>query len=277
MKNFKLIFVMFVTLLIIPVVTNAESIINNNGIEISEEDYNNFSKVYSHEYLMTMTQEKYDYLKTLDFSGVKKQTKYVETTYNPSLNLITERELTKEEYNASGSANIYSDGQAFSTTSKTIEITLIAGDVWHHAVVSSTWKYILKTRSFDVIGFRGYDFEFRNGSQSGEQIYVENGNYKTINYSWDGTNIKRLDNGFGISMNIVNNTLDGLQLWTECDVKATSQYPAIYGSYQHAVANVTLAESQNYTLSGEGLGGVFVYPYSILDKYDGMSGVYLQY
>ena len=139
------------------------------------------------------------------------------------------------------------------------------------------WKGIPSTRSYDVIGIRGFDFEFRNGSQNGEQIYVLNNQYTTIDYAWDGTNIRRHDNGFGISMNIVNSNITALQLTVECDVKATSNYPAVYGSYQHAVQSLSLADSQNYTLSGEGLGNVFVFPYSISQKYDGMSGVYVQY
>ena len=41
-------------LVLLPVLTKAETIINNNGIEISEEDYNNFLLVYTPEYIMTM-------------------------------------------------------------------------------------------------------------------------------------------------------------------------------------------------------------------------------
>lgn len=268
----------FLTLLIVmPGITKAESIINNNGVVISDEDYQNFSKVYSHEYIMLMTQERYNNLKQFNFNDAEKETKYVEETYNPSLNLTTEKLMTEEEYNLQAAANIYTTSQGYSTTTKKLEISVAAGDTWHHAVTTATWTSILRTRSFDVIGFRGYDFQFRNGSQCGEQIYVENGEYKVIDYSWDGTNIKRLDNGFGISMNIVNNDIEALQLWLECDIKALSQYPAIYGSYQHAIKSVSLAESQNYTLSGGGLGSVFVYPYSISSKYDGMSGVRIQY
>ncbi len=279
MKNWKVIMVLLLVLLIMPTLTKAESIINNNGVEIDVEDYNQFLNVYSEEYLMMMTEEKYSELKLLDFNNIKKQTEYVETTYNPHLNLTTEKIITEDAYNtySSSAANIYSATQNYSTTSKKIEITLISGSTWHHVVTASTWKVIPKIRSFDVIGMRGYGFEFRDGSQVGEQIYVEDGTYNTISYAWNGTNIKRFDNGFGISMNIVNNDIEALQVWIECDVKATSQYPEIYGSYQHATGTLSLTKSQNYTLGSEGLGRVFVYPYSITSVYDGMSGVYLEY
>ena len=104
-----------------------------------------------------------------------------------------------------------------------------------------------------------------------------NGTYTTIDYSWNGTNIKKFDNGFGISMNIVNSDITSLQLLLDCDVSPTITSPDITASYQHAQQDLSLANSQNYTLGGAGLGGVFVFPYSIAQKYDGMSGVTVSY
>lgn len=282
MRSVKLIFIALVGVFtIFPIFTFAESITNINGIVISEEEYNNFIKIHTHEYIMTMNEEKYEKLKGLDYSNIEKSTKYIATTYNPSLNLTTERELTKEEYESFSNEGVtprLNDGGAYyETTAKELVMALIGGTTWNYVTLSATWKYIPTTRSFDVIGFRGYGFEFRDGSQIGDQIYVLDGNYTVIDYAWNGTNIKRADNGFGISMNIVNSDIQALQLIIECDISPTENYPAIYGSYQHAVSNVSLADSQNYTIGGGGLGSVFIYPYSIVEKYDGMSGVGIQY
>lgn len=281
MKSVKfIVFSLICILTIFPLFTSAESITNNNGIVISEEEYNNFLKIHTHEHIMNMTQEKYEKLKSLDYSNVKNEEIYIETTYNRSLNLITERELTKTEYdnyNKQSNARLSDDSMYYETTAKKLSLVLLGGTTWNYVVLTATWKYIPTTRSYDVIGFRGYGLEFRDGSQIGEQVYILNGNYTVINYAWNGTNIKRLDNGFGISMNIVNSDITYLQLMTECDVKVTQSYPAIYGSYQHAVENVSLANSQNYTLTGAGLGHVFEFPYSISQKYDGMSGLRIQY
>ena len=281
MKKLIVIFVVLVGVVtIFPKFTNAESITNINGIVISEEEYNNFLKVHTHEYIMTMSEEKYEKLKSLDYSNVETETKYIETTYNPSLMLTTERELTKEEYDNFGGSNNarLSDGaQSTETTAKKLVLALIGGTTWNYLSVSATWKYIPETRSFDVIGFRGYGFDFREGSQQGEQIYVLDNTYTVINYAWNGTNIQKHDNGFGISMNIVNSDITALQLTAECDISPTIAHPEIFTSYQHAISSVSLANSQNYTLGGAGLGGVFVYPYSVSQKYDGMSGLRLTY
>lgn len=281
MKNVKYMLLAFVGLLtILPINTFAESIINNNGIEISEEDYNNFLKIHTPEYIMLMDESQYEKLKSLDYSNVKASETYVESTYNSLLGLTTEKEITKEEYeNFNPIMPILGDkGASGATSAKKIVMGVIGGTTWNYVTLTATWKGIPSTRSFDVIGIRGYGVDFRDGSQRGEQIYKVNGTAQRISYAWNGTNIKRFDeHGFGISMNIVNDDITALQTSVECDITPTLSQPGIFGSYQHAVANVSLADSQNYTLGGSGLGGVFVYPYSISQKYDGMTGLTIQY
>ena len=281
MKNVKYMLLAFVGLLtILPIHTFAESIINNNGIEISEEEYNNFLKIHTPEYIMFIDEEKYERLKSLDYSNIEVSETYVESTYNSLLGLTTEKEISKEEYeNFNPIMPMLDDkGASGATSAKKINMVVLGGSTWNYVTLTATWKGIPSTRSFDVIGIRGYGVDFRDGSQSGEQIYKLNGEYQRISYGWNGTNIKRFDEqGFGISMNIVNDNITELQLAVDCDVTPTLTAPSIYGSYQHAVKSVSLADSQNYTLSIEGLGGVFVYPYSISQKYDGMTGLEIQY
>ncbi len=284
MKNVKFIFWVLISVIVLfPLYTSAESITNINGIEISEEEYNNFLKVYTHEYIMTMNEEKYERLKSLNFSddNIITDKKYFTSAYNQHLDLTTEREITEEEFESFGLIQpiIDSGGDYIETSAKSLTLSVIGDDDTYSVVtLFSTWKGQPSTRSFDVIGVRGFGFTFRNGSQTGEQIYTENGEYKVIDYHWNGTNIKRFDNGFGISMNVVNSkNLGSLQFVANCDIKPTMDRPTLFGSYQHAVKTTTLEESQNYTLGLTGLGDVFVYPYSISQKYDGMTGTRIQY
>ena len=277
-KQIVLLVVLVGVITIFPKITNAESITNINGIVISEEEYNNFIQIHTHEYIMTMSEEKYEKLKTLDYSNIEKEVKYIETTYNPSLMLTTERELTKAEYDNFGKNSRLSDNSTYTeTTAKEMVFVLMGGTTWNYITVTVGWKYIPATRSFDVIGFRGYGFDFREGSQEGEQIYILDDTYTVINYAWNGTNIQKKDNGFGISMNIVNSNITDLQLTAECDISPTITHPEIFTSYQHAIASVSLAQSQSYNLGGAGLGEVFEFPYSVSQKYDGMSGLRFTY
>lgn len=282
-KGLKKILFMFYALisilLVVPNVVNAEEIINNNGIVMTEQEYNNFLKVYDSDYIMNMSEEKYNKLKTLDFNNVTTTTKYIETTYNQGLQLTTEREVTEEEFNEFNAVSpLLDNGSAsYETQLKKLVLSIVGGTTWNYAVVAATWKAIPSNRSYDLIGFYGFGFDFGNGTQKGEQIYVLDGNYTSIPYAWNGTNIKRHSNGFGFSMNIVNSDITYLQLVAECDVRANIDHPTLYTSYQHAQRNLSLADSQSYTLGGAGLGSVFVFPYSISQKYDAMSGVHIGY
>lgn len=279
-KNMKFIFCVLISIIFIfPNSTNAENITNNKGVVMTEEEYNDFLKVYSNEYIMQMSETKYNKIKDLDFDNITTSTKYVETIYNQSLQLTTEREVTKEEYdNYNPVMPLLDDGGASAeSTMKRLSLTVIGGTTWNFVTFDATWKGIPSTRSFDVIGFYGYGLEFGEGTQEGNQIYELNGTYSSIDYAWNGTNIKKHDNGFGISMNIVNSDITDLQLIAECYVTPTVTHPSIYASYQHAVQTLSLADSQNYTLGGAGLGGVFIFPYSISQKYDGMGGVSVHY
>ncbi len=268
--------------IILPMQACAESYINENGIEISEEEYANYLKVFTPEHIRFMSESEYERMQDLDFNDIRTSTKYVISTYNPNLEITTHREVSKEEYDnfklddeenlRLGNGNCYRE-----TTAKSLSMTVIGGSPWSYASLSAHWKYIPNTRSYDVIGFRGDGFSFRNGSQSGEQRYYLSGSYHYVNYSWNGTNIKKFSNGFGISMNIVNSSIESLDLSISCDIKDDITHPELFGSYQHATSNLTLANSQNYTLGSAGLGWVFVYPYNISSKYDGMGGVVITY
>lgn len=281
MKNLKFIFFTLISVMIIlPVHAFAKTIENINGIEITEEEYNNFSKMYSDEYLITMDEAKYERLKTYDYSDVKTKTIYVETKYNPSLNLLTDKVITEEEYEnlkPSIMPMLNTDGTQMETTAKKFTLSLIGGTTWNHVTTTATWKTLPTTRSFDVIGFRGYNFSVRNGSQEGQQIYIENGQYKYIDYDVDSNNTKSFSNGFGISMNIINNTINFLQTTAECDIKTSGSYPAIHSAYEHAIKDITLAQSQSYTLGASGMGGVFVFNENVMPYYDSMAGLYLEY
>ena len=72
------------------------------------------------------------------------------------------------------------------------------------------------------------------------------------------------------------NLVDGASYF-ETDISAnvisTSQNAVAYGTYQHAVTDVSLSQSQSYTISHNGLGDVVNFASSVYNLYDGMAGV----
>lgn len=283
MKKINTLLFLLLLITILPLVVNAEEVIstndyivNQNNVMISTSDYENLSRVYSDAYLMVMTQDNYDYLKTKDFSNVVSQTKYIETTYNNSLGIVTSRELTEAEYNNVDVSNVSTMGYDYiETTYKKITLYVTKGTMAADCTITCVWKGIPSTRSFDVIGIRFQNYNVSHGTQTGQQIYKKSGSsdYSSVVYSATGTNINRQDNGYGISMNIVNDSITYLELTTNTSAVMGTGTIAVYASYQHATDSLTLAQSKNYTLGAAGLGNVFIYPYSISQHYDGTGGV----
>ena len=74
-------------------------------------------------------------------------------------------------------------------------------------------------------------------------------------------------------MNLFDNGVESFMLDILIKVK-NANLGTVYASYQHAVTNnITLAESQKYTLSSSGLGNVINFTSSTTrKKYDGMAG-----
>lgn len=118
-----------------------------------------------------------------------------------------------------------------------------------------SWKQLPKIRSYDVFGFR----------TTSNIIYTEplakiiSDSSTTILTS----NIKQINNGYGISIKLPTNC-NSLEM--QITFK-TSSNGTIFASYQHSVKNISLNDSMNYSFSGQGLGGVFLFNnVSLFDK-----------
>ena len=266
----------FILIISIPKVAWANTYVNQNGVEMTQEQYLDLLKIYSEKHISVLDQDKFNEIMNmgLDFDNVKQDVRYIKTEYNQVTGAVNNSEISKEEYD-----NVVEDTQVsrstmIETSYKRIALALTkTTSTYAYFGFNAIWKIMPKVRSFDVIGVRFSNLEVINATQGGRQIYDLNGTTSYVQYNWNGTNIKNLDNGFGISMNLLNSDVTYL----ECTIDSTLDvegYPAtLFASYQHAVEDVTLATSQNYSI-GVGLGNVFVFNNNIGSKYDGMQGVY---
>lgn len=146
-----------------------------------------------------------------------------------------------------------------------------------HTYLYVSWFTVPAIKSFDVLAVR-----WTNGATlldaTGKQTSKNGSTYRVTNYSYNGTNMKVASNGVGISMNLHDNASDYvLEMWTKQSASSTG---TVYATYQHARnSNLsTLAQSQSYTFSENGLGKVLYYNNAtIRGYYDGMQGVSLNY
>ena len=256
-------------------------ITNQNGVRISMTDYNLLTNIYSDAYIQTMTNEDYENFKAknININNLVKSEKYYKTEIDHLNNVVTNTEVTENEFNNyNPNVQTLSVSNFVETQYKKLSLTLSDnhngyGDIF----VGLLWKMIPSTRSFDVIAVRYVGMTDVDGTQLGRQIWGTNGNYSYVEYGWNGTNINRQDNGFGISMNITNDsTINYLENYIGSAVEFTGNFQWAGASYQHATSNTTLAQSKSYTLAENGKNGVILFTGNIGEKYDNMPGVYCE-
>ena len=260
---------------------NISYITNQNGVRISMTDYNLLTNIYSYAYIQTMTNEDYENFKAknININNLVKSEKYYKTVIDHLNNVVTNTEVTENEFNNyNPNVQTLSVSNFVETQYKKLSLTLSDnhngyGDIF----VGLLWKMIPSTRAFDVIAVRYVGMTDVDGTQYGRQIWGTNGNYSYVEYGWNGTNINRQDNGFGISMNITNDsTINYLENYIGSAVEFTGNFQWAGASYQHATSNTTLAQSKSYTLAENGKNGVILFTGNIGEKYDNMPGVYCE-
>ena len=254
-------------------------ITNQNGVRISMIDYNLLTNIYSDAYIQTMTSEGYENFKAknININNLVKSEKYYKTVIDHLNNVVTNTEVTENEFNNyNPNIQTLSVSNFVETQYKKLSLTLSDNhDGYGDIFVGLLWRMIPSTRSFDVIAVRYVGMTDVDGTQWGRQIWGTNGNYSYVEYGWNGTNINRQDNGFGISMNITNDsTINYLENYIESAVQFTGNFQWAGASYQHATSNTTLAQSKSYTLAENGKNGVILFTGNIGEKYDNMPGVY---
>ena len=256
-------------------------ITNQNGVRISMIDYNLLTNIYSDAYIQTMTSEGYENFKAknININNLVKSEKYYKTVIDHLNNVVTNTEVTENEFNNyNPNIQTLSVSNFVETQYKKLSLTLSDNENGYGDIfVGLLWKMIPSTRAFDVIAVRYVGMSDVDGTQYGRQIWGTNGNYSYVDYGWNGTNINRQDNGFGISMNITNDsTINYLENYIGSAVKFNGNFQWAGASYQHATSNTTLAQSKSYTLAENGKNGVILFTGNIGEKYDNMPGVYCE-
>ncbi len=145
-----------------------------------------------------------------------------------------------------------------STPSKNLKISAACSNNCTVSIVA-TWKVNPVIRSYDTIG------AYLSGVSliSANQTTVSNSTNTSYFYNW-----KSAYNGIGNSVLLPSGTNLVIN-----QILTTTTGGTIYGSYQHAMQNTTLAVSKLYTFSLSGYGNVFSFYGNAYGVYDGMAGV----
>ena len=215
---------------------------NQNGVELTREEYDFLTTFYNSVYPSIMTRDMYDRFVS---SGLMNSDVQIVTYTEPQLPLLN--------------PGIPPTSQSHSTSYKTVQIGSGCSTDYCVMSVQNTWHVSPSVRSWDNIGayFDGVSLISHDGT------YV----YSTSGVNW--FNNLNTTHGIGNSVKLPD-TGENIIIDTEFTV---TRGGTVYGSYQHAMQSTTLANSQNYTLDLIGYGNVFSYYGNAIGVYDGMNGV----
>lgn len=211
--------------------------------------------------------------------------KYVETTTyidgnDSNSDIVIQKQLSSEEYDnwdaiqTMSSCDYWGSADCWETTAKRIVI-IYQTYPSEKAMVLNQWKTLPSVRSFDTIGLLYNNFTMTTAS--GRQWYNTSDNPSVnqyIDYGYGGTNMKISSSGqkgVSISQNIIDSAYTVLQndLYVY-GTQGTGMQMAV--SYQHAVRDIDLATSKNFTFDAWGMGRVFNWNTS-WSNWDNMQGV----
>ena len=196
----------------------------------------------------------------------KVEIKYYKTVIDKINNISNTKEITQEEYDNVNVISLYSTNHETEYKKITIE------DINREIILTVEWKKNPAVRSYDVIALRGVGVTFDYDSIKGIQNYSLNNNVSKIYYYNTSENVKLFSNGFGVSMNLVNGATNYC-LSLSINYFKDINNGTVYGTYQHSQRDISLSQSQKYTISANGYGGVLDFDSSVEDYFDGMGGV----
>lgn len=199
------------------------------------------------------------------------------TTYDSLGNISDtfETELNEEQYNSElSTAELEAPctGQFYNfchqTDYKRLLVSTRKSGSNYYVHARLVWDKDPVVKKYDIFAMRWSDAVTRN-SLIGTQ--TAKGKDEVI-YEGNDDNILYFPQAVGITMNMYDNTTEHIMTMEV----AFNQWPSnVYITYQHARhSNITFAQSQSYSISPSGLGGVLYFSNStVRSYYDGMQGI----
>lgn len=255
---------------------------NTNNVTIDLDNYNKIKSLMSESEIENIDARFYEAIKVSnDIKNI--ESAIIESTYLTVGNdefLVNENILTQDEYNTRVKSRT-SENDVYKIEYK--QIHLMASEENNEKMsfyIQNVWQKTPKIKSFDVIALRWSgtvtpDKNSANGIQDYKST-LQQVNPPTITYANTSGNMKYFSNGVGLSQNLVD---DASYYVNVLSINATcSGIVNLYGTYQHAQSDLSLTQSQNYTISSSGLGKVLYYSdTSIRNTYDNTAGLLVSF
>ena len=226
------------------------------GTFLSLQQVNADEIYFTNDNNVSMSEEQYNYIGELFFEGYQN---YITTSEFNDL-------LTRNLFNSPIEKDVYDESliqrTLVETPAKKLIISKSCDSYECLMVITNSWKGQPTFTSYDVIGALLYADLTLNSSVTTKLYYSGGTMY--------GSEIKYDNNGWGVSMDLPDNSTTTMTITQHFYVYGEG---TVFGSYQHAMYNISLATSQLYNCNIGGYGGVFDFYGAALNKFDQMNGV----
>ena len=249
---------------------------NYYGIKIDSNSYEKLLKFMNEKQIKYLNQEVFDLIMTDKVQAY--DAALIETTYvvdslgNVKIEINREVEDVDSKFLQNTNSTNAGGFEDLETEYKYVRLLVTAGGGSAQIRVLNEWLKMPKYKSFDVIATR-WTGNFNVTEYTGTQ--ETNGNSGNIFYKQGNGNFKTATNGIGLSQNLVDSatTIDSV-LYVEGNCSGSGY---IYGTYQHAQKNITLATSKLYYFRASGMGGVLDFYGAAVGVYDDTPGLSISY
>ena len=240
-------YLILVILLVLVQNVKADSFYYNSGtINLTEKEYNYVMQFYGEEFLKNMSLDDYYWLKELDLNN----------------NDYEIESVTIGNVNSNSGNLILPRSTVVTSNEKKVAISKACSTDYCAITLLTTWLTQPSVKSYDVMGARLYNTSLYNSTIT-TLVRTPSGTTTQSNYM-------TYYNGFGNSIQLPTGTINNIEQRFKVNKTGT-----VYGSYQHAVSNVSLATSKLYNISSSGYGSVFSFYGNAYGKYDNTVGVFI--
>ena len=246
-------------------VSSAREFVNYNGIKMTNDEYNTLLNLgFTKSQIYHMDEKTYLENKDLDAKLVSQSQRYYKTEYPMYGNSYTV-EISKEEYDSVDAKKVSIRG-IVDTAYKTVVSSISQNGNKYRYNVSTMWKTMPSTRSFDIIGIGFNDYVYIDGLVNFGYTYANSaGTYTTSGLYY---NKKNTSSGGSAVYKLPTGTINSLSASLFYDVsKSTSNtitLLTICGDYSHAQSAVSQSNVADY---GIGISGISLGP-TLAGHYD---------
>lgn len=230
------------------------SVVNNNGISITETEYQNLLNLgFTENEILNMTLTEFEKNKSLKGKIISQNTIY----------------LDKENNILNNNISIFGLQTGYiETAAKKMTTTIVSVNNKYRYKITLEWKQMPSTRSYDIIGI-GIE---NNVKINSEVYFQQNFCYSTNNCSSSIVNtVNSISTGATSTFKLPSSTIVSLSSYLYFDVCKNTNFAITqlnaYGDYSHAVQSISKANANKHSINRGGI----VLDTSISNCYDSIT------